>query len=397
MTALAPLDATLECLRDATAHIATNLLDMERDPHRALLDGSALEGETAARWAAATGAIGSLWQWYTRLVALLDEATRLRTARARVSPRTERRLNALLHEPAIELDRKDVPVHERDLLASRTAITRCTADELLRLMTDAYDDVRNVLGAVALAWDDLVPRVADARRAFEQKRAAAELLDEQLTRRLEALRPRLDALANGLLSDPLSIDPAAVAALEQDLAALGDALLDAGDLRADLDDRLAAAHTLLDRARAASEAARVAFEAAAAKVASPTAHRPTALDDTLVRELDRVSEAVASAQWSAAASALAAWTARVEAAIARAEDEAAVHQALLEARNQLRGRLDAYLAKAHAVHLAEDDDAQRAYDAAHDVLYTAPTDLHRASALVEQYQRLVSQPAGRPR
>ncbi len=130
---------------------------MERDPHRALLDGSTLEGETAARWAAATSTIGDLWQWYTRLVALLDEATRLRAARTRVSPRTERRLSALLKEPAIELDRRDVPVHERNLLASRTTITRCTADELLQLMTDAYDDVRTVLGVVAHAWDDLVP------------------------------------------------------------------------------------------------------------------------------------------------------------------------------------------------------------------------------------------------
>ncbi len=74
-----------------------------------------------------------------------------------------------------------------------------------------------------------------------------------------------------------------------------------------------------------------------------------------------------------------------------------MHRALLEARNQLRGRLDAYLAKAHGVHLAEDEDVHRAYDAAHDELYTAPTDLHRASTLVEQYQRLVSQPARSPR
>src|SRR5262249_23631584 len=68
----------------------------------------------------------------------------------------------------------------------------------------------------------------------------------------------------------------------------------------------------------------------------------------------------------------------------------------IRARNELRGRLDAYRAKAQQIGRLEDTDATRAYDRAHRVLYTAPTDLVTASELVERYQDIVSPPARPP-
>ena len=65
-------------------------------------------------------------------------------------------------------------------------------------------------------------------------------------------------------------------------------------------------------------------------------------------------------------------------------------RAPLAARNELRGRLDAYRAKANALGLLEEPRLCALYDQAHTSLYTAPTDLAAAIGLVEQYQQALS-------
>ena len=67
-------------------------------------------------------------------------------------------------------------------------------------------------------------------------------------------------------------------------------------------------------------------------------------------------------------------------------------------RDQLRGLLDAYRAKAHGLGLDEDDDVTTAHEHAQGALYVAPTDLANARRLVARYQRLLTthhEPEGR--
>ena len=45
---------------------------------------------------------------------------------------------------------------------------------------------------------------------------------------------------------------------------------------------------------------------------------------------------------------------------------------------------------AHGIGLLEDPDAAQRYERAHDVLYTAPTDLAEAADLVRRYQDTLS-------
>jgi len=264
-------------------------------------------------------------------------------------------------------------------------------------MSESFDRVKAVVAAAAQAWDDLVPRLVGARAALEAKIAEASHLDPALVRDLELLRPRFDELATALVTDPLSVAPDSVAALEHDLAALGDVLLAAGDLRADLDDRLERARTLLDSARNAAAQAQAAYKTAIAKVANPAAAAPRELDETLEEELELVTRLVADGHVRDACSRLDKWTARVDTTLTESTGSTMLNGALGEARRRLRGRLDAYLAKAHAVHLAEDADVSELYEAARAVLYTAPTDLEQARKLVERYQRAVSHPMRRLR
>jgi hypothetical protein len=70
-------------------------------------------------------------------------------------------------------------------------------------------------------------------------------------------------------------------------------------------------------------------------------------------------------------------------------------RARIDERVQLRGRLDAYSAQAHAFGLDEDPAVTDAHDQAESALYTAPTDLDAAAALVFRYQQLVSDESAR--
>jgi hypothetical protein len=62
---------------------------------------------------------------------------------------------------------------------------------------------------------------------------------------------------------------------------------------------------------------------------------------------------------------------------------------LLERRTELRGRLEAYRAKATKLGHAEDAALSVLHRAAHDVLFTAPCDLAEATRAVGRYQRAV--------
>ena len=70
----------------------------------------------------------------------------------------------------------------------------------------------------------------------------------------------------------------------------------------------------------------------------------------------------------------------------------------LDTRNELRGRLDAYHAKALAIGLAEDERLTQVYERARALLFTAPCDVVEAEAAVREYQQGLSRPrvAGGP-
>ena len=88
-----------------------------------------------------------------------------------------------------------------------------------------------------------------------------------------------------------------------------------------------------------------------------------------------------------------AYRARLETvSAAMAVAEAAYARPLAE-RDELRGRLQAYGAKARATR-REDAGLAAAYEQARAALWSAPCDLDRARELVTGYQRMVSQPRG---
>jgi hypothetical protein len=387
---LAEIDQRLERYKQAADAMGTNLLDLEGDPNRRLLDGAALTGVTATRWNDAKQALAQLWQWFSRFQEVVTKATELRGTKPRVEPDRLRQLDQLLGGTSVELSTELIPLAERPLTGATQTTLRCSMDDLLGRMSTTFDQIKAVIAQTGDAWSNLLPRFQKATTELNRLTDLAGSLAERHVPELDRVRSDLDRLTGTLASDPLSIDPHAPDGLEQSLASAGRDLDRLAGLRDRLASELDQARDTMNQLEAAAAEAQTAYSEVCAKISRPRVMPPPALDTALPGELDRIATLSARGQWRAARQALDTWTTRTSQLANDVRRAGEASRAPLAARNELRGRLDAYRAKANAFGLLEDPSADELYDQARTTLYTAPTDLATAVALVDRYQKAVS-------
>ncbi len=114
---------------------------------------------------------------------------------------------------------------------------------------------------------------------------------------------------------------------------------------------------------------------------------PTALHE----QLSTAAEYRRHAQWHRLSPLLDSLEQRAEDELHRARESLTAVTAPLAVRAELRGRLDAYKAKAARHGLAEDPLLIERYDAARRMLWSAPCDLRVAEQAVLRYQRTVAE------
>jgi len=390
---LQEIDSTLRRLRDAAEAIASNLLEIELDPNRGLLDSGMLEGESATRWSEASTTLAQLWQWHAQLDQLLDRAAELRGARARLPEKRLEELRELLQGASIELANEYVPLEQRNLLAGAQAALRCTPDEMLEHSSAAFDKAKTVLAAAAGAWDQLLPRLHAASARLQESAELGRALGEGVPPGLDRARERLSALTERLSKDPLSVSAQEVLELEQALESFQVDLESLDRLRREIDTQLADARKLLEELRRVAGEGADAHEQALVKIAAPAIPDPLSLDSALAGQLQDVEKIARHGAWRQARTVLEQWTSRAASLLEQARRIAGENRAPIQARNELRGLLDACQAKATRLGLIEDPQCSSMFEQAHDSLYTAPTDLGEATELVHCYRRALSQSA----
>jgi hypothetical protein len=379
------IDADIQRLRAAAQTVAANLGELRRDPGFELVAAATLHGLTAERWAEAHDELERVDVWFARFRTFLDDAGTRRGMSARLAPEHEREVDEFLHGPSIELARDEVPLAERGLLGTASSITRCSADELLNRMSAAFDAAKTAILTIATTWDSLVPRVRDIRDALTALDDRTTLSpDDRLT--IGTLQDELDRLAEDLVLDTLVVVPDDLDRLEGKVVAITAELAAVDELQADASERLRYADALHGQLRGAVADAEAAHREVLEKIAAPSVPAPAPVADEISTEIDRVRAMVMAGRWRDAERALAAWTARVDDLLRDALDCAAANRAPLEARNQLRGRLDGYRAMAIRRGVLEDVQLAALHARARDALYTAPTDLADAEASVQAYR-----------
>jgi hypothetical protein len=381
----ADLDTELNRLKQASERIAANLVELEIDSSRQLLETSNLTGRSAARWSEASTALSDLWTWRALLDGLIGRAEKLR------GPRHADELRSLITGPSIELTRGEVPLAERDLLGSPEVTIHCTADELLARMSSAFDLAKSVQAEFQQAWSSLIPPLADARTSLDDARARSTSLGDPDRSDLRDAAAELDRLS-AWLDDPLAAVPDQIARLNASLAAIRRELEATAALRDTLDAQLDNARARLTRLKAIVGESREAHEELLVKIAVPSAPAPPEIPDGLSGELDQIAEHARSGAWREARRQLDAWLDRTTALLDEADSSLRANRAPIEARNQLRALLEAYQVKAGRLGAIEDPELEQVFTQAHQVLFTAPTDLSVAAQLIRRYQELLNAP-----
>ncbi|HEY5019014.1 MAG TPA: hypothetical protein VII59_19780, partial [Streptosporangiaceae bacterium] len=114
--------------------------------------------------------------------------------------------------------------------------------------------------------------------------------------------------------------------------------------------------------------------------------------DMRLAALDKLK---AAGRWARLAAELDTIEAEAAAAVQRYRDAERLAAALLGRRDELRGLLGAYQAKAARLGAAEDTELTERYQQARDLLWTAPCDLAAAAAAVTRYQQAILALSGR--
>ena len=159
-------------------------------------------------------------------------------------------------------------------------------------------------------------------------------------------------------------------------------------MRGEADQRLAEVTAAITAASQALADASAARERAAARI---FAAQNDLLPDVagLESRLAGLTALKEAGRWTRLASELDLLARQAATATRQCRDAEQAAAGLIEQRNELRGLLDAYRAKAGGTGGAEDTDLDQRYQQARALLWTAPCDLTAASAAVTSYQQAV--------
>jgi hypothetical protein len=383
---VAPADAELLRLETAVTAIAANLVDLDDNPHRKELDKTKLTGRTATTWADATDALTELWDGYRMLTELIAKARVVRDQR-RFNDRERAEFIHLVLGKSVTLSTTTVPLAQRGLLGTGQISTTCSPAELLSAMETAFATAATVVTQAGDVWQKLLPAAADTAAELDNVRRLTRDAGGS-TATLDEADRRLGAFTGTLATDPLGADASALNGV-RDLIARADAeRTSAAELRQALGRRLADAHTLAADIAPARRAADAARDNAEGRF--DNREITTVRDAALIPDLAALDALAAAGQWALISPRLSEWARRAREHLAALNAAAARNNALLTGRNEMRGRLDAYRAKALSRGLGEDATLTPLAEKARDLLYTAPCDLDAARRAVDAYQEALT-------
>jgi hypothetical protein len=378
--------AAAEQLAVEQQSIVESLINLEDHLGRKLLDTTALEGVSCERRAEVLDGFATLWDRYERY----------RTAAVRVC--------------AIMARSRPTPadLHEVEELVTGAA-------ELVADIHVIYGPIHEVVTATNEVWTAMVPRIDACDDLLRQAQTLTATLglaarQDPVAGLLNELADRLHTVRRIALTDPLQfwVDGAVVVDdVDQLISACDQVRADLHaltELRQHGPGRLDRVNTTVSELRrlhedTAEERRRVNAKvlAASGKAVSvkesvkESAREGKVLPTELLGlRLTEALELYRCGHWQRLATELPALERAVAAALQRAQAELIEAGGPLRERAELRGRLDAYRAKAAGLGRIEDLALEQRYQRARTLLWCAPCDLAAAAIAVARYQAAVN-------
>ncbi len=377
--------------------IQANLLDLDGSFGKRLLSGASLTGDSKQRWDAAATALATLWDTYTAYSGVIDKAGDLLAASRE---RDLAPVSALLSGRSVRLVAGPAPLGRRDL--ADTGVEEVTLASAVARMRRDFAAVSEVITAAEAVWGEvgglLDAADGDLARATT---GATGLSDAALSQAVAAAVSALSQQRTTLNSDPLSLwqqgpdghsghaDTAAATRVREQAAAVAATVAEVAAVRDSARQRIDALAATASTALAAWQDALDARAGAAVKIAEEFLPALQASSAASGLRRDELEALAAAGQWQ-----------RLSAEMDRAERDLAAQivgyraaadaaDATLGRREELRGMLGAYKAKAARLGAAEDLGLTEIYEAARDMLWTAPCDLGAAADAVAAYQQAI--------
>jgi hypothetical protein len=397
--AAAELVAAALAERDA---IQANLLELDGSFAKQVLEGATLSGATRDRWATASVALATLWETFLAYSAVIDRVAALGTGPKRPARKDLPELSDLLTEGCIQLPGPPVPLARRDLAAvARPPVTLTAAVGAMRRL---FTQVTEVTSAVESVWTALGPPLDAATADLARCAPLVAGLGAEAEAELRAVSADLDAQRAASNADPLALwrpDPAGTQGgrtdtssadrLRERAAALAAKIAELDRVRRQARHRIDELTAAVAGARAARQDAVTAWQEAATRITALPAPPPD-IGEPPLAGLDALA---ARGEWSRLAAELGRCEADLAASGAQTTGLREAATAALDKREELRGLLRAYKAKAGRLGGSEDADLAAKYEQAYRLLWTAPCDLAAAATAVADYQRAILATKGR--
>ena len=388
------IDRRLSKLRATVEQTAQNLVELEAGvTYQMLKSSSSLTGVSAERWGAATRLVSDLWQGQLALDDLMTSLTAARGSRASIPRALRDHLSAKIEGASVALPRPGADPAHRSLTEGLVPTADYDVNEALARMSTDYDSVVTLLGAVEAVWAQVPARLSALTSELADLQAAVTSDESRRPNEIAQARRAIADAEGRVHSDPLGFrteDVTAIAAMVQRARASVD---DERETCRRLEADVASVANAVDELGAALAQTRAQRRREEAKIL---------VDDAMWRALDCTDEALAGlrADLEAARRLAAVNPGRARGSATSLVERAGTLRASVDAiavpngsgvatRNELRGRLGAYRAKARAMGRAEDLGLEALYGRARDVLFAAPCDLAAAEGLVAAYQGAV--------
>ena len=378
--------------------IQANLLDLDGSFGKRLLAGAKLTGETGRRWDAVTAAMTTLWETFSAYSAVVDRAAEV-IAGGKLNATKLTELDTLLNGASVRLARASSAVARGDLTGK--AETELTPAAAVREMRTAFAGAAEVMATAENVWNAIADQLQQVAADLAAARQRTDgLADSALSDALGPAEADLGQLRDVLNSDPLAlrhgsqVDTARLGRLRQRAAVAVSKAEELATLRDHADQRISAVAMAVSAARQAWQDAMAARERAAARIAAAALPQPPEVRG-LADRLAGLEALKAAGRWPRLASEIDLLEGQAEAVANRCRDAERQATGLTDRRDELRGLLDAYQARAAKLGGAEDSELDARYDRARDLLWTAPCDLSAAADAVTGYQQAVLALSGR--
>jgi hypothetical protein len=373
--------------------IQANILDLDGSFGKRLLAGARLTGESRRRWERASAVLAALWETYSGYAAVIDSAAQILTPAGRLPQAKLERACTLLTGPSVRLVRAPQPLGQRELTARGVVIVKIT--DAVQAMRASFAELSAVLTAAEAVWNEVSDGLRQAAPGLEAARQqSAGLADPALDGALAEATASLGGLRELLNADPLAlwqggqVDTSRLRALSAQVAAVTSRSAELARLRAGADQRLADVSATVAQARSAWQDAMAARERAATRI---LVRSLAALPDVsgLARREAELRQLRDAGRWTRLESELDLLGRLAVSTLAQCREAEQAATRLIGRRDELRGLLDAYRAKAGRTGAAGDAALDARYRQAYDLLWTAPCDLAAATTAVTGYQQAV--------